>query len=680
MIDLTRNFDWTTTSLGARESWPVSLNITLENLLHSSFPMFLFWGEDLLCFYNDAFRPSLGVEGKHSAVGQPAREAWSDIWDFLEPLLLKVKKSGEAVWFEDQLVPFYRNGRVENIYWTFSYSPAYGDTGQIEGILVTCVETTEKVQQMVELKNSHQQFRTLIEEAPVASCLFVGREMKIEIANDRMIQAWGKTRAVLGMPLIEAVPELSGQPFLDILKNVYETGNQYTAESAPALLEVNGVLNQFYFNFTYTAVRDGEDKIYGVMDTAVDVTQQVYARQLLLQSENQLRNLILQAPVAICILRGNHFTIETANERMIELWGKSQQEVMGRPLFSAIPEAADQGFEPILEKVFVTGEIFRAQELPVRLLRDGKLQTIYINLVYQPYREEDGTITGIICTASEVTDQLHARQHIEDLVDRRTSDLAISTQELAAANEDLSHSNAELAQFAYIASHDLQEPLRKVATFTEILDRSIETDVPRARATMKKIFDAVIRMRALVSDILTMSQLSQPSDLIKPVDLAEVVVEVLDELEMSIRKQDAAINIQGLPVVEGVRFELRQLFINLIGNSLKFARKDVPVNIDIDSYIPTSLDGWAGGHVKSAADYVVIRIQDNGIGFEQQYSQKIFEIFQRLHGKGDYPGTGIGLAVCQKIVQRHHGSLRAFSEPGMGATFEIILPNVQPVL
>jgi len=139
------NHEWSNTSLGSFESWPQSLRITLYNILYSGFPMFLFWGEEFLCFYNEAFRPSLGINGKHPAIGKKAIVVWGEIWHIVGPLLQKVYVTGEAVVSEDQLIPYYRNGKVEDIYWTFSYSPALGEDNKISGVLVTCMETTKYV-------------------------------------------------------------------------------------------------------------------------------------------------------------------------------------------------------------------------------------------------------------------------------------------------------------------------------------------------------------------------------------------------------------------------------------------------------------------------------------------------------------------------------------------------------
>ncbi|WP_162944607.1 ATP-binding protein [Flavisolibacter nicotianae] len=167
MGEIIRKYNWSQTPLGDVAQWPLSLRTTLGNILHSAFPMFLFWGDELTCFYNDAYRPSLGMEGKHPAVGKSGRDVWPEIWNFIGPLIRQVLETGSPAWFQDQLLPIYRNGKLEDVYWTFSYSPAYGDDGQVAGVLVTCMETTEtvlarqKVEDVValrtaELETAHQ--------------------------------------------------------------------------------------------------------------------------------------------------------------------------------------------------------------------------------------------------------------------------------------------------------------------------------------------------------------------------------------------------------------------------------------------------------------------------------------------------------------------------------------------
>ena len=189
MGELTRQYDWSKTALGTPDQWPQSLRTTVGILLHSAFPTFLAWGRDsLICFYNDAFRPSLGDQGVHPAIGQSYPAVWPEVWDFVEPLFQQVLDQGQTVYFENQLVPIQRNGQLEEVYWTFSYSPAYDDTGEVNGVFVTCWETTNAVLAQQQTQASEVKFRSLIEEAPVSTCLFVGPELRIDVVNEVMLK------------------------------------------------------------------------------------------------------------------------------------------------------------------------------------------------------------------------------------------------------------------------------------------------------------------------------------------------------------------------------------------------------------------------------------------------------------------------------------------------------------
>ena len=175
MGELTRNFNWSQTVIGSPGEWPQSLRTTVSNLLRSKFPMFLWWGPDMIQFYNDAYRPSLGNNGKHPyALGQNGKECWPEIWDIISPLHRQVQTTGEATWMEDQLVPIYRNGKIEDVYWTYSYSSVLDDEGNHAGILVTCNETTEKVNTFNKLLISEQRFHNLVSEATIGIVVLTG--------------------------------------------------------------------------------------------------------------------------------------------------------------------------------------------------------------------------------------------------------------------------------------------------------------------------------------------------------------------------------------------------------------------------------------------------------------------------------------------------------------------------
>ena len=191
MGERTRSLDWSKTSLGDISGWPKSLLITLSTLLHSRSPMFLWWGPDLVQFYNDAYRPSLGNEGKHpNALGQHGADCWPEIWPVIKPLIDQVMSGGEAVWMEDQLIPIYRNNRLEDVYWTFGYSRVLDDEGKPMGVLVICNETTEKVRSLLaieqaqaEAEQQRDRLSRFFMQAPAGICVLGGPELVFEFVN-----------------------------------------------------------------------------------------------------------------------------------------------------------------------------------------------------------------------------------------------------------------------------------------------------------------------------------------------------------------------------------------------------------------------------------------------------------------------------------------------------------------
>jgi PAS domain S-box-containing protein len=415
MGELTRNYDWSQTSLGTPAQWPQSLRTTLGILLHSAFPMFLFWGDELLCFYNDAFRPSLGAEGKHPALGRRGKEVWPEIWEFIGPLIEKVLSTGEPVWFENQLVPFYRNGKIESIYWTFSYSPAYGDKGEINGVFVTCTETTKDVNTRQQLEESESLLRNMVEQAPVAITLTRGEEMVIESINAPMLHLMSKNskEEVLGKKLIEVLPEVEDQPVLQIVKNVLLTGEAFKGDEVSVSMMANGKMKQYYLDLSYTPVIE-KGIATAVLHVAIDVTDKVLSRKKVEESEKNLRNIILHAPVAMCLLKGVDHVVEIANQRIIDMWGAVGRNVLGKSIFDAVTEVKGQGFEQLLDHVYTTGETYKAFGVPLHVLRNGAIATVYVDFVYEPYREEEGNISGVMAVAIDVTEQIEARKKIEN--------------------------------------------------------------------------------------------------------------------------------------------------------------------------------------------------------------------------------------------------------------------------
>jgi signal transduction histidine kinase len=286
MADRTRAFDWSRSSLGPIERWPEALLTTVNTILASRNPMFLWWGAELIQFYNDAYRPSIRADKHPSALGQPGRQCWPEIWSIIGPQIAAVMEKGEATWHEDQLVPILRNGRLEDVYWTYGYSPVRERSGTICGTLVVCTETTEVVQARHQLEEEREQLKDLFHQAPAFFAVLKGPEHRFEMVNAPYQELIGD-RDVVGKSVREAVPEAEGQGFLQLLDRVYRTGEPFVGRRTPIQLarSPDEPMEMRYLDFVYQARRDAVGDIFGVIVLGVDVTDQKRAEQVLIQSE-----------------------------------------------------------------------------------------------------------------------------------------------------------------------------------------------------------------------------------------------------------------------------------------------------------------------------------------------------------------------------------------------------------
>jgi light-regulated signal transduction histidine kinase (bacteriophytochrome) len=270
-------------------------------------------------------------------------------------------------------------------------------------------------------------------------------------------------------------------------------------------------------------------------------------------------------------------------------------------------------------------------------------------------RDQACTITRWLGTCTDIDER------------KRTED------QLRASTAMLEQSNRDLADFATVASHDLREPLRKIHSFVGCLrDEQSQALSAEGRNYLDRIQNAASRMKTLVEDLLEFSRVSSKGKPFVPVDLNEVVTGVISDLDARLAQTGGRVEISNLPTVCSDPIQMRQLLQNLIGNALKFHRSDAVPLVRVSAQIITGVD--AANSRAEPDGFCHISVEDNGIGFDEKYLDRVFTIFQRLHGRGEYEGTGIGLAICRKIVERHGGSITARSKPGQGATFIVTLP------
>ncbi|WP_256011039.1 sensor histidine kinase [Desertivirga xinjiangensis] len=273
---------------------------------------------------------------------------------------------------------------------------------------------------------------------------------------------------------------------------------------------------------------------------------------------------------------------------------------------------------------------------------------------YTPVYVSGGEVFGVMVVMHDITDLERTQRSLEVKV------------------TELNRSNKDLEQFAYIASHDLQEPLRKIRAFGERLKMKYANLLEgEGLDYISRMANASERMQLLIDDLLTFSRISRPGDELQPLKLEYTISQVIQDLEYSIEKKKAVVHVDVKHELKVVPSQLRQLFQNLFSNSLKFAKEEVPLLINVTS---VTVSGQDHEGLQNEKNYCKIEIADNGIGFDSQYDRKIFTLFYRLHSRNEYEGTGIGLAICKKIVENHNGLIEADAEKGKGATFRIFLP------
>jgi signal transduction histidine kinase len=401
-------------------------------------------------------------------------------------------------------------------------------------------------------------------------------------------------------------------------------------------------------------VHDESGALLGAVLTVRDVTEQRRLQRRLEVERNRLIEVFQQAPAAIAITQGPDHVFLTANPAFRQLVS-GRRAVEGLTLRAAFPELDGQGFYELMDGVFETGRPFVGKELLARYDRDGdgRLEDAYMNFVYQPLADEDGTIGGIMIHAVEVTDQVLARRDME----RRAAQLVQVTR-------DLEQSNRELDQFAYVASHDLKAPLRGIANLTAWMAEDLGDQLgAQSREHMRLLQGRVHRMEALIDGILTYSRAARVRTTPERVDTGALVREVV---ELLAPVGDTVIEIQpDMPTIDAERVPLQQVFMNLIGNAVKYTRVERPdVRVSV---------GW-----RANRDAYEFHVTDNGPGIAPEYHERVWGIFQTLQARDKVEGTGIGLSVVKRIVESRGGSAWLESSPGAGATFHFTWPRYIP--
>jgi PAS domain S-box-containing protein len=416
---------------------------------------------------------------------------------------------------------------------------------------------------------------------------------------------------------------------------------------------------KFWGTVVITALHNSAGEVIGFSKVTRDLTKRKYAEEELINSKNQLQARTRELEQSE---ERYHRMVEEVQDYAIILldkdgkilnWNKGAEKIKGyRP-----EEIIGQNFT-----VFYTPED-RIKGVPFSLLKEAALTGRAEQEGWRVRKDRTKFWGSIVITAlhDKHNDLIGFSKVTRDLTERKMAE-----ETLKQYLEKLERNNEELEQFAYVASHDLKEPLRKIITFGNLLEISAKESLDeKSKDYVSRMQGSASRMMSLIEDLLNFSRVNRPSEGFELVDVNQVINRVLSDLEVLINSRNVRMEIGKLPQLEGRKSQLGQLFQNLISNAVKFNDKKEPV---------VSITGTIFSEEPTANKFAKIEIRDNGIGFENIYSQRIFEIFQRLHGKSEYPGTGIGLAICKKIVEAHGGTISAEGSLGEGATFTLIFP------
>lgn len=429
------------------------------------------------------------------------------------------------------------------------------------------------------------------------------------------------------LPLVQAIRGIESQEVEQFLKNA----------NHPEGVSIH---------VTGRPMRDAEGRIRGGVVIVRDVTEQKKAEAEIKQTNDFLNTVLENIPNMIFVKDARELRFVRFNKAGEELLGVPQKELVGKNDYDFFPREQADFFTGKDRAVLEKGRLVDIPEETIETKAHGK-RVLHTKKI--PIRGNDGKPQYLLGISEDITEL------------KRQEDLRIYTRALEASNK-------EMQDFIFVVSHDLQEPLRKIQSFGNFLEEEAGPALSgNSRDYLTRMKDAGRRMSLLIEDLLQLTRVTTRAKPFETVDLSRIIGEVAADLEIRLQETGGKVEAQGLPVIEADPSQMRQLFQNLIGNALKFRKKDQAPLIEVTA------------KTDEKNNRCRLFVRDNGIGFDQKYSDKIFNIFQRLHG-AEYEGTGIGLAICRKVVERHQGSIRATSQPGEGTVFEIELPVRQTMM
>jgi len=614
--------------------------------------------EGIITSWNNAATRIFGYT-EEEMIGQPILKLIPEDRLDEEPRILEMIRTGRRVdHFETKRIA--KDGRILDI--SLTLSPIKNTEGVIIGASKIARDVTSQKQAELLLKESEERFRTLADVAPVLLWMS-GADKQYYFFNKGWLDFTGRTlKEESGNGWKEGVHPEDLERCLAIYTNAFDAREEFYMEyrlrrhdGEYRWISEKGI-PRFAADGVFLGYIAGCMDIHAQKDFTIELERQVAERTNELREQKEFAETILDTSIDITIVYSRNMDFLSFNNAAEDKYGVSKEEILGKNLLSFYPESRDSKGHHDLMKA-LDGEA----------IHNKKYQSPITKLYYEdfliPLKNRKGEVYAVLVIARDITDTI------------KNEELLIHLNEsLTAKNTELERSNTELASFNHVASHDLQEPLRKIQTFiSRIADNEQSALSEKAVDYFGKIQASANRMQKLIDDLLTFSRTNKADQQQETIDLNDTAELVLRELAQTIEETGAEIHIDKLPVLEGIAFQFQQLFTNLLGNALKYRKPGVAPSLRVECS-RVKADQFELLNAPADKEYYKLTFSDKGIGFEPQYARQIFDLFQRLHGKTEYSGTGIGLTICKKIVENHGGKIIAEGKPGEGSVFTVFLP------
>ncbi len=657
MGELIRRYDWEATPLGPPRQWPVPLKTSIRLLLTSHHAMFIWWGPDLIQFYNDEYRKTLGPERHPAALGQPGHKCWSDAWHLLRPEIEHVMQGRGAVWHEDREVPLIRAGRLQSTWWNYGLSPIEDDT-TVHGVIAICSEVTERHNQRMMLKQS---YRALLRSTDQAFCVLEPiRDAAGKVADFGYLEvnpAFEQQTGVAdptGRRMLEIFPDEEPHWIEQVGLVTYSGKPQHVQREMPCLGK--------WFEYDIFPVGEPDTCRVGMLfrdittqksnEAALHASRRELSEALQKATRQQalLQAILEAAPVAIAVADGQG-ALSNLNEEIHRLWGRVL------PMSRSVAEYADwkgwfaPGTEhaglPLASDDWPLARALRGEDNPRELIEietfDDPPQRKSVLASASPIRDGDQKITGAVVALMDVSDRVLAEQELR----------------LAHYRKD---------NFLTVLAHEMRNPLAPIAAAADVL-RIAFPDNAHIQNASSVIARQVKQLTALLDDLLDLSRVSRGTIALEEAELdaKHIVALAVEQAQPLIESRRHTLNVHCGPETAIVRADKRrllQILTNLLNNAAKYTQEQGVIEINVESQ----------------AKQVRIAVRDNGIGMTREFAQHAFDMFAQAEKQSTaaQTGLGIGLALVKRLTELQHGHIELQSEGvGKGTTVTLHFPRIQ---